>query len=274
MTTSPQSNSDISPTKKAVLSIAGFDPTSGAGILVDSAVFRALGLHPLAVLTSVAAQGATSVRQTVPLPESFIRDELEIINAEFQPGAIKIGMLLSVEAVRTVSRFIQKLTVPIVLDPVITASSGGNLIDEKALSELEDTLIPRCTIITPNIPEARHFLGREIATVGELETAALELSSRWGCAVLLKSGHLKDTPVDIMANQEELTKYAHTRAATSDKIRGTGCILSSALTGFLARDYDLGKAAENAIDFTVSLIRIGYSSGMIPDVSFPDITST
>lgn len=273
MTTSPHNNSDISATKKAVLSIAGFDPTSGAGILIDSAVFRALGLHPLAVLTSVAAQGAAGVKQAVPLTDSFIRDELEIVKAEFQPTAIKIGMLLSVEAVRIVSEFIRAQDVPAVLDPVIAASSGGKLIDDNALSKLEDTLITLCTIITPNLPEAVYFLGRDIATEGELETAAMELSSRWGCAVLLKGGHLEDSPVDILVNRGESTKYRHAKVSTPDKIRGTGCILSSALAGFLASDDDLEKAVAKAVDFTVSSIRNHYSSGKIADISFPDPTS-
>jgi hydroxymethylpyrimidine/phosphomethylpyrimidine kinase len=273
MTISHQNKSNIALTKKALLSIAGFDPTGGAGILIDAVVFRALDFHPLAVLTSVAAQGATGVRQVMSLPDSFIRNELDIIQTEFRPAAVKIGMLFSVEAVRIVSEFIREQDVPIVLDPLIAASSGGSLIDKKALSELENNLIPHCTIATPNIPEVSHFLKRDIPNLEEMETAAVDLSSKWGCAVLLKGGHLSTDSVDMMAVGGKCTRFPHTRVSFSGKIRGTGCVLSSALAGFLTKGYNLEKAVAAAIDFTVMRIQNLYSASKIADIEFLNPTS-
>ncbi len=254
--------------KDAILSIAGFDPTGGAGILADSAVFRALGFHPLTLLTSVAAQGASRVQEIVPLSASFILKQLEIILQEFEPKAIKIGMLYSIDAVDAVVEQLRNINIPIVLDPIIKSSSGTLLIESSALKSLEDKLIPLCRVVTPNIPEARHFLQTEIDTSDQAIEAATELSNRWDCAVLLKGGHLESNPIDILVINGSSHRFAHSREHELKKLRGTGCALAAAIAAFLAQNKSVFEAVEGALQFLESAISDAYTSATDLNTAF------
>jgi hydroxymethylpyrimidine/phosphomethylpyrimidine kinase len=261
-------SSPLSPQRPAILSIAGFDPTNGAGILADAAVFRALGFHPLTVLTSVAAQGASQVALIQPLPEEFLIRQLEIIAAEFKPVAVKVGMIYNAEAVQVVTAFLRAAKIPAVLDPVMRSTSGGDLIKPEALPLMESLLIPACKVITPNLAEAGYFLDRQIITQSEAEEAAQELAWLWGTAVLLKGGHLKDNPVDILAQNDGLDKFERPRIAGEVNLRGTGCALSSALAAGLAGKMELRKAVTFARDFLQEAVQGHYRAAENPLTGF------
>jgi hydroxymethylpyrimidine/phosphomethylpyrimidine kinase len=257
--------------KAAVLSVAGFDPTAGAGILVDAAVIRSLGLHPLTVLTSVAAQGSAGVLQIHPLPASLIQREIEIISREFDPQACKIGMLYSPEAVLTTVEFLSQHPLPAVLDPVLKASGGGDLVTSEALDFLEKNLIPRCRIVTPNLIEAAAFLEREIRDRDGAERAALDLHAHWNCAVLIKGGHLAGDPCDVLALDGSTIHYPHERFHGAVTVRGTGCALSTAIAAGLARGYELKTAVESASHYVQEAIRRAYHAGLRDDVRFLEL---
>jgi hydroxymethylpyrimidine/phosphomethylpyrimidine kinase len=256
--------------RPAILSIAGFDPTSGAGILADAAVFRALGFHPLTVLTSVAAQGGSHLRQIHNLPEEFLIRQLEIVAAEFQPVAVKIGMLYSPEAVQVVAAFVRAMIIPAVLDPVMRSTSGGDLIKPEALPLLEGLLVPVCRLVTPNLAEAGYFLDREIVTLTDAEEAAQELAWLWNTAVLLKGGHLEGDPVDVLAEGGMLEKFTYPRAAAEVNLRGTGCALSSALAAGLAKGMNLSQAVAFARDFLQEAVINHYQAAADPSLGFLD----
>ncbi len=244
--------------KKAILSIAGFDPTAGAGILTDASVFRSLGYHPLTVLTSIAAQGHSSVAEIQPLSGAFIQKQLRIIFAEFEPRAVKIGMIYSREALEEISAFLQTKSLPIVLDSVIKSSSGFELIKADALALLENQLVPLCSLITPNLAEAGFFLDREIRNITGSKEAAIELSQRWGRAVLLKGGHLKEEPVDILVDHGLIKTFPHPRINADINIRGTGCALSAALAVYLSEESDMTTAVKSAVQFIGDMIKKAY----------------
>ena len=254
--------------KKSLLTIAGFDPTGGAGILTDAAVFRTLGFHPLAVLTSVAVQGGSGVRSVRPLPEPFIDKELEIAFEEFQPAAVKIGMLYSPEAVNMVADFLTERSIPIVLDPVFSASGGGELLLLSALPLLEERLIPLCRIVTPNLDEAIHFLNLETIDPDQIEEAATELSQRWDCSVLLKGGHLNGDPVDVLAIEGTCEKFPHHRLQKGVRLRGTGCALSAAIAAELGDGKALKKAVSEGLRFVREAIQEAYSAGRMGEIGF------
>ncbi len=254
--------------RKTLLAIAGFDPTGGAGIISDAAVFRTLGFHPTVVLTSVAAQGSNQVAQILPLPENFIQRELGIVFSEFHPAAIKIGMLYSSAAVQVVAAKLKDVKMPIVLDPILKASSGGALIQPEALPFLETQLIPHCQVITPNLSEAEFFLKRSITTTEQAAEAAQNLSQRWKTAVLLKGGHLPGSPVDFLAEGNQVTPFPHSRRAAGINLRGTGCALSAALAAGLASDLPFKKAVLFAQQFLQKAIEGFYQTGVSAKLGF------
>ncbi len=259
--------------RPAVLSIAGFDPSGGSGVLTDSAVIRALGFHPLAVLTSIAAQGSSRVAEIQPLARGFMMSEFAVVAAEFSPAAAKIGMLYSPAAVRLAAAFLQHKKIPAVLDPVIKASSGGDLVQLYALPLIQDRLMPLCRLVTPNIEEAGYFLKRPIKDPSEAEDAARELSRRWRTSVLLKGGHLPGNPVDILVEGDQVERFPHARVANGKKVRGTGCALSTALAVGLARGLVLREAIPFALEFLQKALQRSYEAGNQPAVAFLDLLS-
>jgi len=260
----------MSTRRPAILSIAGFDPTAGAGILTDAAVFRALGFHPLAVLTSVAAQGASGVAQIRSLPEEFIQRQLDVVAAEFNPAGVKIGMLYGLPAVKVVTAFLSSRKILAVLDPLIWASSGKGLIRPSALSLLARRLMPLCRVITPNLVEAEYFLQRPVGDVESCEHAARELARRWKTAVLLKGGHLPGDPVDVLVEGDRVYRFLHPRIAPGIKFRGTGCALSSALAVGIAKGKKLTEAVEFAGDFVREVLTKHYLAAADETIGFMD----
>jgi len=258
----------MSPKRPAILSIAGFDPSGGAGIIADAAVFRALRFHPLTVLTSVTAQGASRVAQIQGLTMDFIHRQLELVMEEFQPQAVKIGMIYSEAAVMACADFIEKRRLPAVLDPIMWASSGRSLIRPSALRSLSRRLVPRCRLITPNLREARVFLHVPIQTLEEAEQVAQRLARRWETWVLLKGGHLPGAPVDILTDGNQIWRFSHPRVAEGINLRGTGCALSAAAAVGLAQGKPVPEAVEFAENFIQRAIKNHYKAAKDQGVGF------
>lgn len=234
-----------------LLSIAGSDPSGGAGIQADLKTFAALGAYGMAVPTALTAQNTTGVTGIHRVPPEFVAAQIEAIRADVRIDGIKIGMIADAAIAEAVAAAIAPLAgVPVVVDPVMVAKGGAALLAPEAVAALRDALLPRAAVLTPNLPEAAALLGRaEAATRAEMADQALALRDLGPAAVLLKGGHLRgaDSP-DVLATADGLTWFDAPRIATRNT-HGTGCALSSALAAELARGHAPEVAAARAKDW-------------------------
>ncbi len=229
-----------------VLSIAGSDPSGGAGIQADLKTFLDHGTYGMAVLTALTAQNTAGVSAIHPVPLPFVAEQIRMVRADIPPRAIKIGMLGTADLVRTVARALADYDGPIVLDPVMVATSGARLLEAEAERALLTELVPRATVLTPNLPEAQVLLGEE---------APADWARRTGIALLLKDGHGEGQQVvdRLFLPGGEVLDFAHPRIATRNT-HGTGCTLSSALAARLARGEGLAEASRGAIAYVAALV--------------------
>ncbi len=233
----------------SVLSIAGSDPTGGAGIQADLQVFRSLGVHGSGVITALTIQDSKKVHQVLPIFPSVVLDQLRILLRDMAPNAVKIGMLASDDVARSVVLGLQerKPDVPIVLDPVLFASDGTELLERRAWPVLQG-LIAETALVTPNLPEAEALTRRDVSTRRGAEAAASALLEELGAgAALIKGGHREGDPDDLLATKGptgvELRWLAGERVP-GGPVHGTGCALASAIAVGLA----LGKSLPEAVD--------------------------
>ena len=246
---------------KRALTIAGSDPSGGAGIQADLKTFSACGCFGTSAIVAVVDENTVGVTGVHPIPVEFVTGQIRSVLDDIGTDAVKIGMLHSSELIRAVRDTLAHYTIRnVVLDPVMVATSGDPLLQQEAISTLRDELIPTVRIITPNIPEAELLLGRKIDRQDSLPEAARELSRNGGgVSVFLKAGHLHDEElVDIFYNAEEdrILPLRSRRLATRNT-HGTGCTLSSALAAFLARGCSLDEAATQAKEYIAGAIEAG-----------------
>lgn len=232
--------------RTAVLAIAGSDCGGGAGIAMDLKVLSARHVHGLCAIAAVTAQTNAWVRAIHVVPAAQLAAQLQAAFDAWPVAAIKIGMLGSVANARAVARFlVRQRAVHIVLDPVLAASSGRRLQGADAWRVLRDELLPLATLVTPNLPEARHLLGMDR---GDPRRALASLRESGCGAVLLKGGHGTGRRVtDILLDAHGRVEYVHQRLPWG--ARGTGCALSSAIAAGLARGLDLRAAVADAQTF-------------------------
>ncbi|MFW5659448.1 MAG: bifunctional hydroxymethylpyrimidine kinase/phosphomethylpyrimidine kinase [Bacteroidota bacterium] len=240
-----------------VLTIAGSDSGGGAGIQADLKTLHAHGVHGLCVVNAVTAQNSQGVSASFQIPMEMVKFQLNAVFDDYQVDAIKIGMLGEEGAVRIISQFIEDNIdgIPIVLDPVMVATSGDRLFKSEAQDNLRNDLIPKVTLITPNVPEASELITHDIATKDDLKVAARKLRKQFpGVAVLLKGGHLLEK--NDVADDTHVIDYLITdageyllRAPIIDRpyqLHGGGCTLSSSIAAHLAMGYDLPEAVYRA----------------------------
>lgn len=226
-----------------VLSIAGSDPSGGAGIQADLKAMAALGVYGMAAITAMTAQNTQGVRGFIAVPRAFIKDQLDAIFEDIDVAAVKIGMLANVEIIEEVANALQKYKPKyIVLDPVMIATSGDSLISAEAVDVMKERLIPISTVITPNIPEAEKLMRKSVL---DMEVAAEQLLSLGADAVYLKGGHLKSAATDVLA-YDDVVRVLNAERIETKNTHGTGCTLSSALASYLARGFSLDDAAQAA----------------------------
>jgi len=227
-----------------VLSIAGSDPSGGAGIQADLKTFSALGVYGMAVISSMTAQNTCGVRSVVDVPARFVKDQIEAIFEDIEVSAVKIGMLSSADIIHAVADCLEKYQPPnIVLDPVMVASSGGVLITSDAIMTMKERLILLVDVLTPNIPEAEKLSRKSVIDMERSAQGLLELGSK---AVLLKGGHLKgDIMRDVLAYKDVLKVFESPRIDT-ENTHGTGCTLSSAIASYLSMGESLADSCGKA----------------------------
>lgn len=227
-----------------VLSIAGSDPSGGAGIQADLKTFAALDVYGMAVITALTAQNTQGVSGAVDVPAAFVTDQLHAVFEDIRVDALKIGMLGNADIVHAVADAIERYQPNnIVLDPVMVSTSGDALISSDAMEAMKTRLFPLANVITPNIPEAEK-LARKV--VIDMERAALDLLNLEVEAVFLKGGHLKGSVAqDVLAYDGGTKTYEAPRVDTLNT-HGTGCTLSSAIAAYLALGSDLKEACGKA----------------------------
>lgn len=238
-----------------ILSIAGSDPSGGAGIQADIKAISANGGYAMAAITALTAQNTQGVTDVQLIDPKMIAKQIASIRADIRIDAIKIGMLGDVAITQTVLAALDGLNVPIILDPVMVAKSGDRLLDLSAVTALRDTLLPRAAIVTPNLPEAADLLGcSEAIDQAEMKAQARSLLALGPRAVLLKGGHLPgDQSPDLLMTAQE-TIWLDGPRFQSTATHGTGCTLSSALATFMGQNMPMAKAAEQAKAYVVGAI--------------------
>ena len=246
---------------KRALTIAGSDPSGGAGIQADLKTFSACGCFGTSAIVAVVDENTVGVTGVHPVPVKFVTGQIRSVLDDIGTAAVKIGMLHSSELIRAVRDTLAPYDIRnIVLDPVMVATSGDPLLQQEAVATLRDELIPTVRIITPNIPEAELLLGRKIDDQKSLPEAARELSrNAGGVSVFLKAGHLNDEElIDIFYNAEtdEILPLRSRRLDTRNT-HGTGCTLSSALAAYLALGCGLNEAATKAKEYIAAAIEAG-----------------
>lgn len=239
----------------AVLTIAGSDSSAGAGLLRDQRVLLDHGAMARVVITAVTAQSNSAVTAVHHVPPPIILAQFESASEEGCLGAVKIGMLGTEETVAAVVVGLQMLpALPIVLDPVLSSSSGTRLLSEGGQQRLLESLCPLVTLLTPNLEEAAMLLQKPLArTEQDVIAQASELRESLGCAVLIKGGHAVDQrAIDYLADGGRPLSISGKRIATS--MRGTGCALSTAIAVGLARSSELAEACRDAKRYVESLL--------------------
>jgi hydroxymethylpyrimidine/phosphomethylpyrimidine kinase len=230
------------------LTIAGSDSGGGAGIQADLKTFAALGVHGTCALTGITAQNPRRVLAAKPVTPALLRRQLDALWEELPPAAVKTGMLLNAANVRVVMDFFQTHPgTPLVVDPVMVSTSGAPLLAPRAILLLREGLLPMATLVTPNLAEAGILLGRPLASLDDLRAAAREIHRRYGCAALVKGGHLPRTrsAVDFFFDgKTEL--FLSAPFVRGLRTHGTGCTYSAAIAAGLAAGRDLPAAVAAA----------------------------
>jgi hydroxymethylpyrimidine/phosphomethylpyrimidine kinase len=237
------------------LTVAGSDSGGGAGIQADLKTFAALGVHGTCAITCLTAQNPVKVLAIEPCNPLIVRRQLQSVFAQLPPAAAKTGMLYSPAIVQAVVDIFADSRVPLVVDPVLVSTSGTRLLETPAQKLLCAKLLPIATLVTPNVHEAQILTASRLNTPENLREAARELYLRFGCAVLLKGGHLRGlkNAIDIFydGRQELLLSAPFIRGV---KTHGTGCTYSAAISAYLARGYSLPRAVAAAKDFITQAI--------------------
>jgi hydroxymethylpyrimidine/phosphomethylpyrimidine kinase len=249
---------------KCALTIAGSDPTGGAGLQADLQVFRRFGVHGAGVITALTVQDSGSVHRVLPSFPSVVLEQLRVLLRDFTPGAIKLGMLATDDVALNVELGLRELEntrisdgrpavrVPIVVDPVLAASDGTSLLERRAWARLQD-LIGRATLVTPNLPEAQALTDCDVSTEEGVQAAATALVSHYGAdAALVKGGHATGPPRDLLAMRSGGTvtfDWLEGERIDAGSVHGTGCALSAAVAACLARGDSLPDAVATARAF-------------------------
>ena len=243
------------------LTIAGSDSSAGAGIQADLKTFTALGVYGLTAVTCVVAEVPGKVSRIEPVTEKMVREQVEVLLKNFRVGAIKTGLLCSADIICAVAQAIHASVrkrprrVPVVIDPVMIATSGDRLLEFEAVESYKTKLFPLATLITPNLDEATLLLETTIKDRKQMKNAAKSLVKKYCASVLLKGGHLRgDKAIDLLFHHAELTEFS-VPFVRGVETHGTGCTYSAAITAGLASGFSLEQAIRRAKKFVTESIK-------------------
>jgi hydroxymethylpyrimidine/phosphomethylpyrimidine kinase len=238
------------------LTIGGSDSGGGAGVQADLKTFAALGVHGTSVITCITAQNPIRVYGIEPCTPAMVRKQLQAVFDELQPHAVKTGMLFSAPIIQAVVEFFEnRKRPPLTVDPVMVSTSGATLLDPDGVEVLSRKLLPLATMVTPNIHEAEILTGEELRSVDDMRAAAKSIHERFGCAALVKGGHLANSKqaVDVFydGRRETLLSGPYVRGIHT---HGTGCTYSAAIAAYLAQGLSLINAVKKAKGYITGAI--------------------
>jgi hydroxymethylpyrimidine/phosphomethylpyrimidine kinase len=234
---------------KALLSIAGYDPSSGAGVLLDSAVFRQLGYRGMGVLTAVTVQNTEKVKTFRCLPALFILSQYKTLAEEISFAGIKVGMVGCRKNLPVLGRILtENRTIPIVVDPVFRSSSGTWLLEKEAISSYISEVRGKISILTPNLSEAALVSGQNVKNLKGMKEASRIIADLVESPCFIKGGHLEKRVIDLLFDGRIFHLFE--KGKINKDVHGTGCFLSSSLLGYLAKGLPLIKACELASKLT------------------------
>lgn len=247
---------------KSALTIAGTDPTGGAGIQADLKVFQEREVFGMSVVTSVVAQNTEGVRSVKHLDVEFIEQQIDAVLDDIKPDAIKTGMIATVEMMELIANKLRNSTIPYVIDPVMVAKSGDSLMDDTSRQVIRETLIPLATVVTPNVPEAEILATMEIKNRDDQKKAAKYIVEELGAkAAIVKGGHLTGNETeDILYTDGQYFSFYSERFQTRHT-HGTGCTFSAAITAELAKGKSIEEATSIGKDFIRDAIRYSLEIG-------------
>jgi hydroxymethylpyrimidine/phosphomethylpyrimidine kinase len=246
----------------SVLTIAGSDSGGGAGIQADLRTFAAHRVHGLSVIAALTAQNTRGVTAIEVPTIDFLRAQIDACFDDFRVGAVKLGMLADAQVIHAVADALERYRpAHVVLDPVMVATSGAQLLQPEALEALRNRLMPLATLVTPNLPEAGLLLGLDISDESSMREACMRLLDSGAKAVLLKGGHLPGDidVIDLLADHSGIHVFRHARLNV--EAHGTGCTLASAVAANLSRGFALEQACRAAGDYVHAALHGSYRPG-------------
>jgi hydroxymethylpyrimidine/phosphomethylpyrimidine kinase len=243
-----------------ILICAGSDSGGGAGIQADIKTVTALGGFAMTAITALTAQNTLGVQGVLPVPADFIRRQIQSVLDDLGADAAKTGMLGDSAAIEAIAATLPP-GLPLVVDPVMIAKGGAALLAEAAIGALKQRLIPRATLLTPNLPEAEALLGRRVADLAAMQAAGADLLALGAQAVLVKGGHLEgDQLFDVLVGPDGVEIFEGTRIRTRHT-HGTGCTLASAIATGLGQGLGLRAAVARARTYLIEAIRLAPGLG-------------
>jgi len=232
------------------LTIAGSDSGGGAGVQADLKTFASLGVHGTTAITCITAQNPKKVAGIQPCSPELVRQQIETVVESFRPAAAKTGMLFSQEIIRVVVELARNHRLPLVVDPVMVSTSGTLLLKRGGLELLRQELLPLATMVTPNLSEAEVLLGKKVQSEEAMSSAARAIYERFGCAALVKGGHLRGLKVAVDIYYDGKQELMLTAPFIRDiRTHGTGCTYSAAITAFIARGQRPARAVQFAKEY-------------------------
>lgn len=247
--------------KPVALTIAGSDSSAGAGLQADLKTFSALGVFGISAVTCVVAEVPGKVARIDPVDPLNVREQIELLLGSFPIGAIKTGLLFSAEIIETIAAVLERRAgkIPLIVDPVMIATSGDVLLQPAAVESYCARLFPRATLVTPNMAEAAALTGRPVRDLVEMKAAGKELTRKFGTRFLLKGGHLAgDRATDLLCDGTAVVEFS-APFVSGVSTHGTGCTYSAAIAARLAFGDPLEEAIARAKDFVSRAIREYFS---------------
>ncbi len=250
---------------KTALTVAGSDCSGGAGIQADIKTMTMNGVYAMSAITALTAQNTTGVKSISEVTPDFLADQMDMIFTDIRPDAVKIGMVSNSDLIKTI---VERLTFfkadKIVVDPVMVATSGADLMQSEAVITMKNSLLPIATLTTPNIPEAEVLTGMKIENEEDMVKAAVYINKTYGCAVLLKGGHSINDANDLLCQNGRI-KWFYGKRIDNPNTHGTGCTLSSAIAANLAKGFELEASVQRAKDYISGALsaqlNLGQGSG-------------
>ncbi len=250
---------------KTALTIAGTDPSGGAGIQADIKTMTANGVYAMSAVTALVAQNTTGVKSIQESSPEFLGEQLDCVFTDIFPDAVKTGMVANTKLIEVISTKLKQYKAKnIVVDPVMVATSGSRLISKEAIGALKEKLLPLACVITPNIPEAEVLSEMEIKNAHDMETATSKIALSYNCAVLCKGGHQINDADDLLWH-DGISTWFHGQRINNPNTHGTGCTLSSAIASNLAKGFNLVDSIKLAKDYIsgalATMLNLGKGPG-------------